>query len=310
MPTCRCEACSSTFDAIVGQQRTCPYCTKNLFVYRCGSCMKTYGLMYRRATPSCPACFTVIPSPVRATLGINSASILGYRPPPPPTPPSVLQQMYDSRGEYTMMLYRVCTPDEARETIRLKLAGGKEVQLARFKANSEEMQNQVGNSEGALVKNEVLLKQLEMLKSKGSQNLTSVPRTVIEFSPHAATQFVGNIIKVEVNGHFVIRGSKIEAENGYIIQIGTPLLSASMYRDTNHSSSSSSSMPSAAVRPPHFPSTTGTFSPATMGGGAQSSSSSSSSSAPQKAKPGPGPVSGSLRRKPVGVLPSISDSPE
>lgn len=262
MTTCRCENCHNTFEAQPGKIRNCPYCGKGLLVYQCGSCMKTSGLLMQRQSMVCPRCFTMVrpnerlliargplllappSSPTQAPrkrlfdVMMQPPPVLILRRPQPQLqlqlqlPTTVLQQMEQARDRNCIVLYRVCSQTEAENTVKTLLAGGQVRQLVLHRPSEEDAVQQVANNEGIVRSSDLLERQLKVLKEKNSSIISmSLPeRKVVEYSPAIAKQFDGTVVKIEVNVAFTVKGSNLSNENGVILQIGTPLKSAVIYK--------------------------------------------------------------------------------
>jgi len=147
---------------------------------------------------------------------------------------SVFEQMRSVKNNNLVSLYRVCSEEEAQNTIGTKLAGGKLGNLIEIRASKEDTIEQVANHEsigGGLSKNEQLQKLQNIMASKNDHtniNQSAKDRKVVEYSPKIAN-FSGIVIKIKVNRDFITKGSALTYENGKVIQIGTPLASAKIY---------------------------------------------------------------------------------
>ncbi len=252
MATCKCENCNNTYQDNAGHATRCPYCKAPQLTYYCGSCCKMSGLLMGRESIACPRCNTQIPSYVRdqvANLAVappnsprNMMPSFGHPLPlrlpmalfdhqPPPL--TILQQMQAARGQNLVTMYRVCSAVEAENTRALLVAGGQERELERIKPSESETVEQVGNSEGIAFDAELHQRKLALLaKLNGGKVQAYKPpeRTVVEFSPAVAAQFSGTVIKVRINQSFMRKGSNLESENGYVVQVGTPLFSVEIVR--------------------------------------------------------------------------------
>jgi hypothetical protein len=163
-------------------------------------------------------------------LPLRLPMILMQHQPPPLT---ILQQMQAARGQDLVTMYRVCSAQEAKNTVDLLVAGGQERELERTRPSESETVEQVGNSEGVAFDPEVHQRKLELLaKLNGGKVQAYKPpeRIVVEFSPAVAAQFSGTVIEVRINRRFMRKGSNLDSENGYVVQIGTPLFSAKIVR--------------------------------------------------------------------------------
>jgi hypothetical protein len=151
----------------------------------------------------------------------------------------VFETMKSTKGDNLIPLYRMCSKEEAAATETTQSAGGKVVHLTSMQASETSAVEQVANNEGiggAAPADERLAKLQAILAAKGSKdkvNTAVKERDVVEYSPKLAAQFPGTAIKIMVNRKFVVKGSNLASENGYILQIGTPLGGATIVKAYN-----------------------------------------------------------------------------
>ncbi|MCF6765354.1 hypothetical protein L3V82_06185 [Thiotrichales bacterium 19S3-7] len=130
--------------------------------------------------------------------------------------PSNFALMHQIRQNDLIYLYRVCTKEEAQNTICLKCAGGEFKMLEKFTASNAEIINQIANNEC-------------FYNPKITNRNLASKRTLVEYSTSPLTQFKGKCILISVNQSFTIKGSNLPNEDGFLIQVGTPLNSVMLF---------------------------------------------------------------------------------
>ncbi|MCF6775086.1 hypothetical protein L3V83_00740 [Thiotrichales bacterium 19X7-9] len=128
-----------------------------------------------------------------------------------------LDTMHQNKGNNLVNLFRVCTKEEAENTFYSKLAGGEFKLLEHYTANDVDAISQIANNE------------CFYNPAATNRNLANKKRTLVEYSNVPLTQFKGNCILISVNQSFIKKGSNIYNENGYLLQVGTPLNSVEIF---------------------------------------------------------------------------------